>query len=76
MLRLEGVLLAYFAENSKIALWIVVIVIALLNLNFIVSIVIQIQRLQKLFVTHGIVRNHWLDDHRRLSDELIGNQAS
>jgi hypothetical protein len=53
------VLLTHFASD-KIPPWITVVIIAVLNLTFAISIAMQIERLKKLFVMHCIVRTHWL----------------
>ena len=70
-----AVLLTHFASD-KIPPWIIVVIIAVLNLTFAISIAVQIERLKKLFVMHCIVRTHWLGEHRELSHKLFGNQVS
>ena len=68
-------MLTHFASD-KIPPWITVVIIAVLNLTFAISIAMQIERLKKLFVMHCIVRTHWLGEHRELSHKLFGNQVS
>jgi hypothetical protein len=70
-----AVLLAHFT-NNKIPSWIIVVIVAVLNVTFAIAITVQIERLKKLFVMHCIVRTHWLGGHPDLSRKLSGNKIS
>jgi hypothetical protein len=50
-----AVVLAYLADKAP--LWATIIIVALLNINFAITIFVQATRVHKLFTMHCIVRN-------------------
>jgi hypothetical protein len=50
--------------------------VALLNINFAIAIIVQCERLRKVFTMHCIVRNLWLDTRPELLRRLQENSIS
>ena len=69
-----AVVLAYLAGTAPP--WAVIIIVALLNINFAIAIIVQCERLRKVFTMHCIVRNLWLDTRPELLRRLQENSIS
>jgi hypothetical protein len=69
-----AVVLAYLADKAP--LWATIIIVALLNINFAIAILVQAARVHKLFTMHCIVRNFWLDNRPELLRRLQANSIS
>jgi len=69
-----AVVLAYLA--NKAPHWATTIIVALLNINFAIAILVQFVRVHKLFTMHCIVRNFWLANQPELLKKLQANKTS
>jgi hypothetical protein len=70
-----AVVLSYYLAD-KAPLWATIIIVALLNINFAIAILVQFARVHKLFTMHCIVRNFWLENRPELLRRLQADKTS